>query len=176
MYAAQLLDTIFIIMITYICYEKTPAGKIQLMDQGHKTELANTLAVNAQGNGIYDVQGEGGFPEKGQYLLLPVKGALHTSLKLVVLSVEPMITPVGAWQAKCQGPDVNEFSLRRLDVCCDRCHVSSQMEFVQFTDDQRQDAIEAMKGQGWLASMQEQICPECLKGDVSKVSKIHGDV
>jgi hypothetical protein len=163
-------------MITYICYEKTPAGKIQLMDQEHKTKLANTLAVNAQGNGIYDVQGEGGFPEKGQFLLLPVKGALSTSLKLLVLSVEPLITPAGAWQARCQGPDVNEFSLRRLDVCCDRCHVSSQMEFVQFSDDQRQDAIEAMSGQGWQANIHEQVCPSCLKGGMKKVSKINGNV
>jgi len=176
LYAAQLLYTIFIIMITYISYEKTPAGKIQLMDQEHKTELASTLAVNAQGGGIYDVQGEGGFPQKGQSLLLPVKGALHTSLKLAVLSVEALITPAGSWQAKCQGPDVAEFSLRRLDVCCDRCHVSSQMEFVQFTDDQREDALKAMAGQGWQASIQEQICPDCLNSGISRVGKINGDL
>jgi len=150
-------------MIAYICYEKTPAGKIQLLNsQGHGV-LADTLAVKAGPNGSYEVQGKGGLPEVCQHLLLPVKGSMNTSLKLQVLAVETLINPSGAWKASCQGPDVKEFSLRRLDVSCDECHVASQLEFVEYSQHLQEDAVAALQMQGWLASSQKQICPSCIK-------------
>ena len=150
-------------MIAYISYEKTPAGKIQLLNsQGHG-ELVDTLAVKAGANGCYEVQGRGGMPEVSQSLLLPVKGSMNTSLKLEVLQVEKLINPDGAWKASCQGADVKEFSLRRLDVSCDECHVASQLEFVQFSQSKEDDAIAAMQMQGWQANSHKQVCPSCLK-------------
>ncbi|MEY8205603.1 MAG: hypothetical protein RPR40_11090 [Bermanella sp.] len=150
-------------MIAYICYEKTPAGKIQLLPaQGHGA-LVDTLAVKAGDGGRYEVQGKGALPEVSAHLLLPVKGSMGTSLKLQVLAVKSLINPPGAWQASCQGPDVREFSLRRLDVSCDECHVASQLEFVEYSQQRQQDAITALQMQGWQADSERQVCPSCLR-------------
>ncbi len=155
-------------MIAYICYEKTPAGKIQLLNQQGHGELVDTLAVKAGLNGLYEVQGRGALPEVCQSILLPVKGSMNTSLKLEVLKVESLINPQGAWKTSCQGPDVEEFSLRRLDVSCDECHVASQLEFVEYSQQQQDDAVAAMQMQGWQANSRKQVCPSCVKAkDVS---------
>lgn len=156
-------------MIEYICYKKVPAGKIQLKVEQPQPVLVDTLGVSSLEDGCYQVQAVGGQPEVGEAILLPIKGALNTSLKLEILQLKQLITPVNAWQAICQGPNVAEFNLRGLDVSCDECHKASQLEFVEFSAHRNEDALKALSMQGWQADSTRQVCPSCLQA--SKVIK-----
>ncbi len=150
-------------MIEYICYEKTPAGKIQIKNRHEQTVLVDTLAVSSLISGRYQVQATGEAPQLNESILLPIKGAQSTSLKLQVLEVISLITPQNAWQAVCQGPNVPQFNLRGLDVSCDKCLKASQLEFVELTDDKNEDALQALNMQGWQADYERQVCPSCLQ-------------
>ena len=150
-------------MFEFISYQNTPAGKIQVQSDSGSFNLVDTLAVVAGELGCYEVQAQGSMPAVESSLYLPVKGARMISLKLRVISVNELISPTGAWKANCQGPDVKEFNLRCLDVCCDECKEISQLEFVEYSDSIEMDAVKALGQQGWLASLDRQVCPECCK-------------
>ncbi|NVK38545.1 MAG: hypothetical protein HWE18_11530 [Gammaproteobacteria bacterium] len=110
--------------------------------------------------GVFEVKGKGAQPASGASLLLPIKGSKQMSLILPVMSVEPLITPLGAWSARCKGPNQAQFDVRSADIVCDECSTHYEMEFVVVGDVQLA-AIEAMNHQGWQASLEQQICPNC---------------
>ncbi len=153
----------FLIMFEFISYQNTPGGKIRVEFASGITELADTLAVVAGEMGHYEVQAQGVRPTLGSILYLPVKGGRMVSLKLRVLGVSELISPVNAWKASCQGPDVKEFNLRCLDMSCDECKEVSQVEFIEYSDSIESDAVKALNQQGWLASLEKQVCPKCYK-------------
>ncbi len=150
-------------MFEFISYQNTPAGKIQLQSGTGSVELVDTLAVVAGEVGQYEVQAQGSMPALESFLYLPIKGARIVSLKLRVISVTKLISPHGAWKASCQGPDVKEFNLRCLDMSCDECNEISQVEFIEYSDSIEADAVRALNQQGWLASLERQVCPSCCK-------------
>ncbi len=150
-------------MFEFISYQNTPAGKIQVQFGFEGSKLADTLAVVAGEMGLYEVQAQGVVPELDSYLYLPVKGARMVSLKMRIISVTELISPAGAWKASCKGPDVKEFNLRCLDMSCDECHEISQLEFIEYSDSIEADAVTALNQQGWLASLDRQVCPNCHK-------------
>ncbi len=150
-------------MFEFISYQNTPAGKIRVQSGSESVNLVDTLAVAAGDLGRYEVQAQGMMPAAESNLYLPVKGARSVSLKLGIISVTELISPTGAWKANCQGPDVKEFNLRCLDVCCDECKEISQLEFIEYSDSIEIDAVKALSQQGWLASLERQVCPQCCK-------------
>ncbi|MEH6344695.1 MAG: hypothetical protein V7785_06385 [Bermanella sp.] len=150
-------------MFEFISYQNTPAGKIQLQSDCGGRELVDILAVVAGDAGLYEVQAQGIKPALESSLYLPIKGARLVSLKLRVIGVTELISPVGAWKATCRGPDVKEFNLRCLDMSCDECNEISQLEFIEYSDSIELDAIKALNQQGWLASLERQVCPKCCK-------------
>ena len=150
-------------MFEFISYQNTPAGKIQVQSGSGESELADTLAVVAGKAGLYEVQAQGVTPLTGSSLFLPIKGARRVSLKLRIISVTELISPTGAWKASCQGPDVKEFNLRCLDMSCDECNEISQLEFIEYSGSIEADAVKALNQQGWLASLDRQVCPKCYK-------------
>ena len=150
-------------MFEFISYQNTPGGKVLVESGSGNRELADTLAVVAGEMGHYEVQAQGVLPTVGATLYLPVKGGRKVSLRLQVLGVSGLISPVGAWKASCQGPDVKEFNLRCLDMSCDECKEISQVEFIEYSDSIEADAVKALNQQGWLASLERQVCPKCYK-------------
>jgi hypothetical protein len=150
-------------MFEFISYQNTPAGKIRVESEVAGDALVDTLAVVAGESGLYEVQAQGVKPVIESCLYLPVKGARNVSLKLQVLSVTDLISPSGAWKGRCQGPIVKEFNLRCLDMSCDECSEISQVEFVEYSGSIEKDAVQALNQQGWLASLERQVCPACCK-------------
>lgn len=146
-------------MLDYILYKNTPAGRVVIQDDG-VTEC-ELLGVSSFELGVFDVKGKGEQPSLGASLLLPVKGAKQLSLRLAVVAVEPLITPLGGWSARCKGPEQAQFDVRSADITCDQCGTKHHLEFVT-TVDVQQDAVAAMNHQGWRASLHEQICPDCI--------------
>ena len=194
MYAALLVYTIFslvlavfstqdiscasftdtnLIMLDYILYQFTPGGTVvrQVAPSEGSEDSAVTcelLGVIANGEGVFEVKAKGEMsaanPDQPEYLLLPIKGSKQMSLRLPIQKVEPLITPLGAWSATCQGPAQKEFLLKAMDINCDNCQQPSHLEFVVFSGDDNQDALAAMNYLGWRASMEKQVCPKCIKG------------
>lgn len=146
-------------MKAFIEYKAIRGGKVVLGN--HQAEL-ELLGVSSPSIGRFDVKGVGPAPSVDELLYLPVKGAKKVALKLKVLNVESLIQPSNAWQAACLGPEFREFTLRHMNINCDACHQDFALEFVHYSAAAEDDAIEAMQAQGWQASKQMQVCPDCL--------------
>lgn len=153
------------LMLDYILYQYTPGGQFSLLNKplSSDTEL---LGVVAGEHGIFEIKAKGDKPKISDYLLLPVKGSKQISLKMRVLDVQPLITPLGAWSARCEGPAQKEFNLKNIEACCDQCAAESQLEFIEFSGDDQSDALAAMNLAGWDASLERQVCPSCHKAGV----------
>ena len=147
-------------MLDYILYQYTPGGQFALLEKP-LSDNAELLGVVASEGGVFEVKGKGGKPAVSDYLLLPVKGSKQISLKMRVEDVQPLITPLGAWSARCEGPKQKEFNLKNIEACCDQCATQSELEFIAFSGDDRSDALAAMNLAGWEATLERQICPAC---------------
>ena len=152
-------------MIDYILYQYTPGGQFALLDEPQQSD-AELLGVVAQEGGVFEVKAKGERPDTSDYLLLPVKGSKQISLKMRVIEVQSLITPLGAWSARCEGPEQKEFNLKNIEACCDQCGADSQLEFIGFSGDDQSDALAAMKLAGWDATLERQVCPVCKSGSV----------
>ncbi|MFT6326439.1 MAG: hypothetical protein ACJAYK_001420 [Crocinitomicaceae bacterium] len=152
-------------MLDCISYTQTPGGQMLLVDasgQVNKNHHYDVLGVVAQSiPGVFEVKYKGAKVLIGCSLLLPVKGAKNTSLKMKVEKVDPLITPIGSWSAVCIGPEYKEFDLKNIEASCDTCGQSYQLEFIAYSDNLQQDALEAMKMQSWKATSDKQVCPSC---------------
>jgi len=152
-------------MLEHILYRYTPGGQVAYLESkegsaaGSNTEL---LGVVAKGEGVFEIKAKGDKPVPNTVLLLPVKGSKQLSLKMVVQEVEPLITPIGAWSARCAGPNQREFSLKNIDACCDQCGEESQLEFIAYSGDDQNDALAALNLAGWSATFEKQVCPKCV--------------
>lgn len=152
-------------MLNSISYTYTPGGKMLLLNGDGvevKGSVYDVLGVVAQPEpGVFEVKWKGAKVEIGHMLLLPVKGAKNTSLKMLVEKVDPLITPVGSWSAVCQGPVEREFNLKNIEANCDTCGKDYKLEFVAYSNDDQKDALAALNMQGWRADAAAQICPNC---------------
>lgn len=146
-------------MLDYILYRNIAGGTAIVA--GEAETSVELLGVVSNQAGLYEVKAKGGVPSLGDMILLPIKGSKQMSLKLPVKTVSPLITPVGAWSAECKGPDVKEFQLRQVQVCCDVCAKSESVEFVEYSDDFNRDALSGLELLGWDANAERQICPDC---------------
>ena len=163
LYAARPLYTILYVlssMLDYILYQYTPGGQFSYGENDSQAS-GELLGVVAKEQGVFEVKGKGEKPGIGSYLLLPVKGSRQLSLKMEVKAVSPLITPVGAWSATCDGPKQREFNLKNIQACCDECKENSELEFISFSGDDQTDAVAAMNLAGWKATLQRQVCPKC---------------
>ena len=148
-------------MLDYILYQYTPGGQFSYGETGSQVN-GELLGVVAKEQGIFEVKGKGERPVLGSHLLLPVKGSKQLSLKMAVKEVSPLITPVGAWSATCNGPKQREFNLKNIQACCDECKENSELEFISFSGDDQADAVAALNLAGWDATVERQICPKCV--------------
>mgnify|MGYP007055197991 FL=1 len=153
-------------MLDCISYTHTPGGQLFVLKNGITLESGSAfevLGVVAQPKqGVFEVKWKGPKVSLGDVLLLPVKGALKTSLKMTVGKVDPLITPLSAWSAVCAGPLEREFILKNIDANCDECKKDYKLEFIAYSADDQKDALDAMNMQGWDASVDRQVCPTCL--------------
>jgi hypothetical protein len=153
-------------MLDCISYTHTPGGQLFVLKNGITLESGSAfevLGVGAQPKlGVFEVKWKGPKVSLGDVLLLPVKGALKTSLKMTVGKVDPLITPLSAWSAVCAGPLEREFILKNIDANCDECKKDYKLEFIAYSADDQKDALDAMNMQGWDASVDRQVCPTCL--------------
>jgi hypothetical protein len=152
-------------MLDCISYKQTPGGQMLVLDPSGepvKSERYDVLGVVAQQQtGIFEVKFKGNKISTDSFLLLPVKGAKYTSLKMKVIKVDPLITPIGSWSAVCEGPKYKEFDLKNIEATCDVCNQSYSLEFIAYSNDQQADALNGMKMQGWDATLERQVCPSC---------------
>jgi len=93
-----------------------------------------------------------------------LKGAKQISLKVDVESVEPLITPLGGWSARCNGPEFAQFDIKHVQITCDGCGEKTELEFVDANGDTQNNALKAMVLSGWHATARQQICPNCKEG------------
>lgn len=148
-------------MIDYFEYTKTPAGKLVYKNSAQQS--ADLLGVSSTVPGEFEVKAKGNRPEVGEFVFLPLKGATQMSLRLEVESIEPLINPIGAWNARCKGPSQAQFDIKKADITCDDCGQVSSLEFVDFGKETQHDAIVGMNKAGWQATKARQICPKCKK-------------
>jgi hypothetical protein len=152
-------------MLDCISYKQTPGGQMLVLDPSGepvKSERFDVLGVVAQQQtGIFEVKFKGNKISTDSFLLLPVKGAKYTSLKMKVIKVDPLITPIGSWSAVCEGPKYKEFDLKNIEATCDVCNQLYSLEFIAYSNDQQADALNGMKMQGWDATLERQVCPSC---------------
>lgn len=146
-------------MLEYFRYQQTPAGRVTNDRLTNKS--SDLLGVMSFTLGEFEIKAKGEQPSIGDTLLLPVKGSKQLSLQLKVLDVEPLITPIGGWSAKCAGPAQAQFNVKFADITCDACREITTLEFIDFSGDTQADAIAGMNKQGWDACVDKQICPSC---------------
>ena len=79
--------------------------------------------------GRYQVTGNGGSMQKGDSLLVTLKGSKDLSMRLTVESVRHLINPRGQWVAVASGPVFNELEIHQWQVKCDRCETVLDFEF-----------------------------------------------
>jgi hypothetical protein len=154
-------------MLDHILYQYTPGGQVAFLKEPKEANV-ELLGVVAKGEGVFEIKAKGDKPFEQDTLLVPIKGSKQMSLKMVVQTVEPLITPVGAWSARCLGPSQREFSLKNIDACCDQCGEDSQLEFIAFSGNDQNDALAAMNLAGWNATFEKQVCPKCVSSDIEK--------
>ena len=146
-------------MLEYFRYQQTPAGRV--VNDNLPNKSSDLLGVMSFTLGQFEIKAKGEQPSVGDTLLLPVKGSKQLSLQLKVVGVEHLITPIGAWSAKCKGPAQANFNVRVADITCDNCLEVTSLEFIDFSGDVQADALLAMNKQGWQADSHEQVCPIC---------------
>lgn len=146
-------------MLEYFIYKQTPAGQVCNATQADLN--GELLGVSSFALGVFEVKAKGVQPQVGDLLLLPVKGSKQLSLQLKVQGIEPLITPLGGWSAKCDGPAQAQFNVKFANINCDGCHAAYELEFIDYSGDSQLDAIAGMNKQGWLATHEKQLCPQC---------------
>lgn len=146
-------------MLKYFRYKQTPAG--QVLNERLANKSSVLLGVTSFTLGEFEVKAKGEAPECGDILLLPVKGSKQLSMQLNVVQVSPLITPIGGWNAKCEGPAQAQFDVRFAEITCDECKQAYALEFIDYSGDTQADAISGMNIQGWNANLEQQICPSC---------------
>ncbi|GAA6133440.1 hypothetical protein NBRC116188_02290 [Oceaniserpentilla sp. 4NH20-0058] len=145
-------------MIDYFIYTKTPAGKVRL---NQDESLLPLLGVTSQIPGEFEIKAKGQKPQLKSYLELPLKGAQQMSMRVKVLEVNALITPIDGWSALCEGPSQSQFDIKVANITCDCCSEVTQLEFIDFGLDTQADALVGMIKSHWLASAEAQICPSC---------------
>ena len=79
--------------------------------------------------GRYQVTGNGGSIQKGDALLVSLKGSKTLSMRLQVHTVRHLINPRGQWVAVADGPAFKELAINAWTVACDTCSTELAFEF-----------------------------------------------
>lgn len=115
--------------------------------------------------GRYQVTGNGGSMQKGDTLLVTLKGSKDLSMRLTVESVRHLINPRGQWVAVASGPVFNELEILTWQVACDSCDAVLDFEFAvdaKLGKKARQPAASARIAElGWASRGEKHLCPRC---------------
>ncbi|MBA1191124.1 hypothetical protein G7Z99_19095 [Pseudomonas entomophila] len=115
--------------------------------------------------GRYQVTGNGGSIQRGDVLLVTLKGSKGLSMRLTVESVRHLINPQGQWVAVASGPAFNELEILQWQVTCDRCQTTLDVEFAVDatlgTKARKPAATARVTELGWVTHDQGHLCPAC---------------
>lgn len=115
--------------------------------------------------GRYQVTGNGGSIQKGDALLVSLKGSKTLSMRLTVDSVRHLINPTGQWVAVAQGPVFNELEIHEWQVKCDGCDAVLDFEFAAEAKLGKKSHAPAATARvqelGWASQGDKHLCPQC---------------
>ncbi|MFB4393000.1 MULTISPECIES: hypothetical protein [unclassified Pseudomonas] len=115
--------------------------------------------------GRYQVTGNGGSIQKGDVLLVTLKGSKDLSMRLSVDTVRHLINPRGQWVAVASGPVFNELEILTWKVKCDACEAALEFEFAvdaKLGKKGHQPAASARIVElGWVNENGRHLCPAC---------------
>ncbi|MFD2641310.1 hypothetical protein [Pseudomonas japonica] len=115
--------------------------------------------------GRYQVTGNGGSIQKGDVLLVTLKGSKDLSMRLTVDSVRHLINPRGQWVAVATGPVFGELAIHQWQVNCDGCQATLDFEFAVDAKlgkkAQQPAAVARITELGWLSKGDKHLCPQC---------------
>ena len=115
--------------------------------------------------GRYQVTGNGGSIQRGDVLLVTLKGSKSLSMRLTVESVRHLINPHGQWVAVASGPAFTELEILQGQVTCDQCQAVLDVEFAvdaTLGAKARKPAVTARLAElGWATQGQGHLCPAC---------------
>ncbi len=123
------------------------------------------IECRALAAGRYQVTGNGGSIQKGDVLLVTLKGSKDLSMRLTVESVRHLINPRGQWVAVASGPVFGELEILTWQVKCDACEAVLDFEFAvdgKLGNKARQPAARARIAElGWVSRGEQHLCPRC---------------
>ncbi|MDD0974525.1 hypothetical protein [Pseudomonas fontis] len=115
--------------------------------------------------GRYQVTGNGGSIQKGDVLLVSLKGSKTLSMRLLVESVRHLINPTGQWVAVASGPVFGELAIHSWQVNCDSCEATLDFEFAVDAKlghkAQKPAAVARIAELGWRSQGEKHQCPKC---------------
>lgn len=123
------------------------------------------IECRALAPGRYQVTGNGGSIQKGDALLVSLKGSKTLSMRLTVDSVRHLINPTGQWVAVAQGPVFNELEIHQWQVKCDGCEAVLGFEFAAEAKLGKKGHAPAAAARvqelGWAIQGDKHLCPQC---------------
>ncbi|NER59774.1 hypothetical protein G3435_06790 [Pseudomonas sp. MAFF212428] len=115
--------------------------------------------------GRYQVTGNGGSIQKGDVLLVTLKGSKTLSMRLTVETVRHLINPTGQWVAVAAGPVFGELAIHTWQVNCNGCEASLEFEFAVDaklgTKAQKPAAVARIAELGWSTQGDKHLCRTC---------------
>ncbi|PWB32863.1 hypothetical protein DCO48_12130 [Pseudomonas sp. SDI] len=115
--------------------------------------------------GRYQVTGNGGSIQKGDVLLVTLKGSKTLSMRLSVESVRHLINPSGQWVAVASGPVFGELAIHSWQVNCNSCEATLDFEFAVDAKlgkkAQQPAAVARIAELGWRTKGDTHQCPQC---------------
>lgn len=115
--------------------------------------------------GRYQVTGNGGSIQKGDVLLVTLKGSKDLSMRLTVDSVRHLINPRGQWVAVATGPIFGELAIHQWQVQCNGCAAELDFEFAVDAKlgkkAQQPAAVAQIAELGWVTKGEKHLCPKC---------------
>ncbi|MBV6289423.1 hypothetical protein [Pseudomonas aegrilactucae] len=115
--------------------------------------------------GRYQVTGNGGSIQKGDVLLVTLKGSKTLSMRLTVETVRHLINPTGQWVAVAAGPVFGELAIHTWQVNCNGCEASLAFEFAVDaklgSKAQKPAAVARIAELGWSTQGDKHLCRNC---------------
>lgn len=115
--------------------------------------------------GRYQVTGNGGSIQKGDVLLVTLKGSKDLSMRLTVDSVRHLINPRGQWVAMANGPAFGELAIHQWKVQCNACDAELDFEFAVDAKlgkkAEKPAAVARIAELGWVTKGENHLCPKC---------------
>ncbi|MFT0213038.1 hypothetical protein VQ643_10605 [Pseudomonas sp. F1_0610] len=115
--------------------------------------------------GQYQLTGIGGSIQKGDQVLVTLKGSKDLSMRLTVSKVRHLINPSNQWVAVATGPAFKELAIHTWQVTCDGCAVLLNLEFAVDASLGKKALSPAAEARlmelGWQNRHDRHLCRQC---------------